>query len=80
MMTRGPGRASAEDRLAALIELKRAVVADRAAREDAAAARARVREAALAAVDAGAGATEVAELVGVQRSMIYRWRDKAHSL
>lgn len=80
MMTRRPGRASAEDRLAALIELKRAVVADRAAREDAAAARARVREAALAAVDAGAGATEVAELVGVQRSMIYRWRDKAHSL
>lgn len=80
MMTRRPGRASAEDRLAALIELKRAVVADRAAREDAAAARARVREAALAAVDAGAGATEVAELVGVQRSMIYRWRDKAHSI
>ena len=78
MMTRGPGRASATDRLAALIDLKRAAAADRAAREDAAAARDRLREAALAAVDAGATSTEVAELAGVQRPVIYRWRDKAH--
>ena len=78
MATRGAGRASAEDRLAALIELKQAVADDKTAREDAAAARYRLRAAALAAVDAGARATEVAELAGVQRSIIYRWRDRNH--
>lgn len=78
MVTRGAGRASAEDRLAALIELKQAATADRAARKDAAAARDRLRAAALAAVDAGATAVEVAELAGVQRPVIYRWRDKDH--
>lgn len=78
MVTRGAGRASAEDRLAALIELKQAATADRAAREDAAAARDRLRAAALTAVDAGATAVEVAELAGVQRPVIYRWRDKDH--
>lgn len=77
-MTRGSRKASAEDRLAALIELKQAVADDKTAREDAAAARARLRAAALAAVDAGARAAEVAELAGVQRSIIYRWRDKDH--
>ena len=78
MATRGAGRASAEDRLAALIELKQAVADDKTAREDAAAARDRQRATALAAVDAGARATEVAELAGVQRSIIYRWRDRNH--
>ena len=50
MVTRGAGRASAEDRLAALIELKQAVADDKTAREDAAAARDRLRAAALAAI------------------------------
>ena len=73
MVTRGAGRASAEDRLAALIELKQAVADDKTAREDAAAARARLRAAALAAVDAGATSTEVAELAGVRRATIHEW-------
>lgn len=72
-MTRGSRKASAEDRLAALIELKQAATADKAAREDAAAARARLRAAALAAVDAGATSTEVAELAGVRRATIHEW-------
>ncbi|WP_315130362.1 hypothetical protein [uncultured Actinomyces sp.] len=72
-MTRGAGRASAEDRLAALIELKQAVADDKTAREDAAAARDRLRAAALAAVDAGATAVEVAELAGVRRATIHEW-------
>ncbi len=73
MVTRGAGRASAEDRLAALIELKQAVADDKTAREDAAAARDRLRAAALAAVDAGATAVEVAELAGVRRATIHEW-------
>lgn len=73
MVTRGAGRASAEDRLAALIELKQAATADKAAREDAAAARDRLRAAALAAVDAGATSTEVAERAGVRRATIHEW-------
>lgn len=73
MATRGAGRASAEDRLAALIELKQAVADDKTAREDAAAARDRLRAAALAAVDAGATAVEVAELAGVRRATIHEW-------
>ena len=64
-----------EGRLAALVEVRRAVVAERAAREDAEAARERLRQAALDAVDAGATASEVARLVGVPRSTLYRWRD-----
>mgnify|MGYP000965851952 CR=1 FL=1 len=72
-MTRGSRKASAEDRLAALIELKQAATADKAAREDAAAARDRLRAAALAAVDAGATSTEVAELAGVRRATIHEW-------
>lgn len=72
-MTRGSRKASAEDRLAALIELKQAVADDKTAREDAAAARARLRAAALAAVDAGATSTEVAELAGVRRATIHEW-------
>ena len=61
-------------RLAALVEVRRAMVADRAAREDAE-ARERLRQAALDAVDAGATATEVARLAGVTRVTIYLWRD-----
>lgn len=72
-MTRGSRKASAEDRLAALIELKQAATADKAAREDAAAARDRLRAAALAAVDAGATSTEVAELAEVRRATIHEW-------
>ncbi|GEM_PF-3823419 len=72
-MTRGSRKASAEDRLAALIELKQAATADKAAREDAAAARDRLRAAALAAVDAGATSTEVAERAGVRRATIHEW-------
>lgn len=64
-----------EARLAALVEVRRAVVAERAAREDAEAARERLRQAALDAVDAGATATEVARLAGVTRVTIYLWRD-----
>ena len=79
MVTRGAGRASTEDRLAALIELKQAVAAERAARDDAEAARERMRQAALDAVESGASIAEVARLVGVPRSTLYRWRDGHHS-
>lgn len=64
-----------EVRLDALAELRWAVMAERAAREDADAARERMRQAALDAVDAGASVSEVARLAGVQRSSVYRWRD-----
>lgn len=64
-----------EGRLAALVEVRRAMVAERAAREDAEAARERLRQAALDAVDAGATASEVARLAGVRRPTLYRWRD-----
>ena len=64
-----------EGRLAALVEVRRAVVAERAAREDVEAARERLRQAALDAVDAGATASEVARLVGVTRVTIYAWRE-----
>lgn len=64
-----------EARLAALVEVRRAVVAERAAREDAEAARERLRQAALDAVDAGATASEVARLAGVRRATIYVWRE-----
>ena len=64
-----------EARLAALVEVRRAVVAERAAREAAEAARERLRQAALDAVDAGATASEVARLAGVRRPTLYRWRD-----
>ena len=50
-------------RLAALVELRRAVMAERAAREDAETARERMRQAALDAVDAGASVSEAARLV-----------------
>jgi len=63
-----------EVRLDALLELRQAVMAERAAREDADAARERMRQAALDAVDAGASVSEVARLAGVQRSSVYRWR------
>ena len=62
-------------RLDALVELRRAVKAERAAREDADAARERLRQAAMGAVDAGASVSEAARLVGVPRSTLYRWRD-----
>ena len=39
------------------------------------AARERLRQAALDAVDAGATASEVARLAGVRRPTLYRWRD-----
>ena len=64
-----------EARLAALVEVRRAVVAERAAREDAEVARERLRQAALDAVDAGATASEVARLAGVRRATIYVWRE-----
>lgn len=64
-----------EARLDALLELRQAVMAERAAREDADAARERMRQAALDAVDAGASVSEAARLVGVPRSTLYRWRD-----
>ena len=64
-----------EARLAALVEVRRAVVAERAAREDAEAARERLRQAALDAVDAGETASEVARLAGVRRATIYVWRE-----
>lgn len=64
-----------EARLDALLELRRAVMAERAAREDAEAARERMRKAALDAVGAGASVSEAARLVGVPRSTLYRWRD-----
>ena len=64
-----------EARLDALLELRRAVMAERAAREDADAARERMRKAALDAVGAGASVSEAARLVGVPRSTLYRWRD-----
>ena len=64
-----------EGRLAALVEVRRAMVAERAAREDAEAARERLRQAALDAVDAGATASEVARLAGGRRPTLYRWRD-----
>ena len=67
-------------RLAALVELRRAVMAERAAREDAETARERMRQAALDAVDAGASVSEAARLVGVPRSTLYRWRDGHHTL
>lgn len=62
-------------RLDALVELRRAVTVERAAREDAEAARGRLRQAALDAVDAGASVSEAARLVGIPRSTLYRWRD-----
>lgn len=64
-----------EVRLDALLELRRTVMVERAAREDADAARERMRQAALDAVDAGASVSEAARLVGVPRSTLYRWRD-----
>lgn len=64
-----------EARLDALLELRRAVMVERAAREDAEAARERMRKAALDAVGAGASVSEAARLVGVPRSTLYRWRD-----
>lgn len=64
-----------EARLDALLELRRAVMAERAARAAAEAARGRMRQAALDAVDAGASVSEAARLAGVRRSSLYRWRD-----
>jgi len=64
-----------EARLDALLELRRAVMAERDARAAAEAARGRMRKAALDAVDAGASVSEAARLVGVPRSTLYRWRD-----
>ena len=64
-------------RLGALVEVRRATAAERAAREDAAAARERLRRAVLDAVAAGATASEVARLAGIRRASIYDWRDQA---
>lgn len=78
--TRRAGASQAGERLDYMLALRCAVTDERAAREDAEAARERMRQAALDAVGSGASIAEVARLVGVPRSTLYRWRSGHHTV
>ena len=78
--TRRAGASQAGERLDYMLALRCAVTDERAAREEAEAARERMRQAALDAVGSGASIAEVARLVGVPRSTLYRWRSGHHTV
>ena len=60
----------------ALMRLREAAAADRAAQERAREARHALREQAMEAMAAGAPAATVARVAGVGRPIVYRWRDR----